>query len=87
MTIVKDTLYALDTMDHEPTDFEASVLETVTRQADRGYGPSVKQHRILCEMVKKYLKDQVLLQAWQQEGWMRQIIEAEKTVAEDEAHG
>jgi hypothetical protein len=66
MTVIRDTLYALDTMDAEPTDFEASILESVTRQAQQGRGPSIKQHRILCEIVEKYLDDPALLRALHQ---------------------
>ena len=75
MTVLKDTLYALDTMEKEPTDFEAMVLETVTRQLQLGRGPSVKQHRILCEMVEKYLNDPPLLRA---------LLREARTVATEE---
>jgi len=78
MTVMRETLYALDRMEQEPTDFEASVLETVTRQVQRGYGPSVKQHRILCAMVETYLDDQALLRALREEAPMG---------AEDDPHG
>ncbi len=65
MTVVKDTLYALDQMEAEPSSFEANVLETVTRQCQRGYLPSVKQHRVLEDMIMKYLDDASLLRALQ----------------------
>jgi hypothetical protein len=61
MTTVKDALDALDTMEDEPSRFEAHLLETVTRQVQAGRLPSPKQHRILCEMVEKYLGDAGLL--------------------------
>jgi len=67
MAVIKDTLFALDNMEHEPSDFEASVLETVTRQAQQGRQPSAKQHRILCEMVERYLDDAPLLRALREE--------------------
>ncbi len=67
MTVVKDTLYALDRMEAEPSSFEANVLETVTRQCQRGRLPSVKQHRVLCAMIEKYLDDPALLRALQAE--------------------
>lgn len=61
MTAVKDALYLLDQMEHEPTTFEANVLETVTRQIQVGRLPSANQHRIMCEMIEKYLGDPALL--------------------------
>jgi hypothetical protein len=65
--IIKEALYALDRMEREPSDFEANVLETVTRQIQAGRLPSPKQHRILCEMIEKYLDDPALLKALQEE--------------------
>lgn len=62
---VKDVLSALDRMEEEPTNFEANVLETLFDQVSEGWLPSVKQHRILCEMVEKYLDDPGLLRALQ----------------------
>lgn len=64
---VKEVLHALDRMEHEPSDFEANVLETVTRQMQGGRMLSPKQHRILCEMIEKYLDDPALLRAFQKE--------------------
>ena len=61
MTAVKDALCMLDQMHREVSDFEAAVLETLTRQVQSGRLPSAKQHRILCEMVEKYLHDPTLL--------------------------
>jgi len=64
---VKEALYALDRMEREPSDFEANVLETVTRQIQIGRLPSPKQHRILCDMIEAYLDDGPLLRAMQEE--------------------
>ena len=47
----------LDTMEAEPTDFEANVLETVLRQKTWA---SAKQRVILAQMCEKYLEDEAL---------------------------
>lgn len=69
--LVSETLKALDQMETEPTDFEANVLETCTRQALEGRLPSRKQCQVLSEMVEKYLHDgplaTVIAQAWEAE--------------------
>jgi len=65
MTAVKESVSMLDTMQREPTNFEAGVLETVTRQLQKGRLPSANQHRILCEMIEKYLRDPALLKTMQ----------------------
>ena len=65
MTHLKDALYRLDQMEREVSDFEAGVLETVTRQAQAGRLPSAKQARILGEMIEKYLGDARLLHNFQ----------------------
>jgi hypothetical protein len=66
--VVKEALYALDRMEGEPSDFEANVLETVTRQIQAGRLPSPKQHRILCDMLEKYCAENpALLRDFMQE--------------------
>lgn len=67
MTTVKDALYRLDQMAHEPNDFEANVLETVTRQVLRGRLPTEKQCAVLCKMIEHYLDDPTLLRDMQEE--------------------
>ena len=66
MTTVKDALFRLDRMDRHVADFEADVLDTCLRQAQQGRLPSRKQHRILCEMIEKYLEDTPLLRSMQE---------------------
>ena len=68
MTIA-DVLRALDTLDRmerEVSDFEADLLDSMKRRLrSSGRLPSAKQHRILCEMVEKYLDDPGLLRVLQ----------------------
>jgi hypothetical protein len=60
---ITHVIHALDTMDCVVSDFEAEVLETVSRQLRQGRLPSVKQRRILGEMVEAYLEDPALVRS------------------------
>jgi hypothetical protein len=63
--LIREVLDALDRMEKEPSDFEANVIETVTRKMQKGGLPSPKQCRILGEMLERYLPHSSLLRDFQ----------------------